>query len=331
MGLLAQSRLGELENELEKSYGLGSYDGDENLVADYWKDAARDLIRDPYLGTIGGGNHFVEIQVVDRILDRRLAHAWGLKEGKIAVMAHSGSRAIGLSVGTRWREKARALWPRDMAHPDSGIFPVHGEAAVSYITAMNTAANYAAVNRLLLLEMVRIRFRQTFGEDLAMPLIFDVPHNIITCEHSRFVHRKGATPAEAGQPVLIPGLMGHPSYVMVGLGNDDYLQSASHGAGRKYSRGHMHRRAKHGHDLGLDTIECITLKQERLVQEAPAATKTLMRSWIFRRASESSARSHGYGRYSRSRVENVVCRSKTAPGAILRGSLIRFGGQLSAR
>jgi len=140
---------------------------------------------------------------------------------------------------------------------------------------MNTAANYAAVNRLLLLEMVRTRFRQAFGMELEMPLVFDVPHNIITFEQGAFVHRKGATPAAVGQPVLIPGSMGQPSYVMVGHGNDDFLRSASHGAGRKHSRGEMFGMAKRGDDLGLEAVECITLKQERLVQEAPAAYKNV--------------------------------------------------------
>jgi tRNA-splicing ligase RtcB len=139
---------------------------------------------------------------------------------------------------------------------------------------MNTAANYAAVNRLLLVEMVRDRLRECFPR-LELPLVFDAPHNIVTEENGCYVHRKGATPARFGHPVLIPGSMGQASYLMVGLGNERFLQSASHGAGRKLSRRDMHRLDKQGVDLGLGAIECVTLKNERLVQEAPAAYKDI--------------------------------------------------------
>ena len=89
------------------------------------------------------------------------------------------------------------------------------------------------------------------------------------------IHRKGATPAHAGQPVLIPGSMGHSSYLCVGLGSDDHLQSASHGAGRALTRHQMHRLASSGDDLGLACVDCITLKEERKIHQAPAAYKPI--------------------------------------------------------
>ena len=275
LGLLASSDRQQLEAELERSYGLGSADGDASLAPSTMLPSDRSSIRDSFLGTIGGGNHFVELQTVAEVVDRKRAFNWGIRPGQVAVMAHSGSRGVGVAIGRRWIERARELWPKEIRQPTNGIFSLHGEMAERYLTAMNTAANYAAVNRLLLLEIVRHRFRQVFGESLAMPLVFDVPHNIIAREHGMFVHRKGATPACAEQPVLIPGSMGHASYLMVGHGNDRYLRSASHGAGRKLSRGKMHQLAKRGGELGLDAVECITLKQERVIQEAPAAYKDI--------------------------------------------------------
>jgi tRNA-splicing ligase RtcB (3'-phosphate/5'-hydroxy nucleic acid ligase) len=274
LGLLARADLRQLQDELNRSFDLGSLEGDEAYAPCDMMPDDRDVVRDCFIGTIGGGNHFVELQVVEEVLDRSWAFQWGVRKNQVAVMAHSGSRRVGIIVGQTWMQHAKERWPAGVAHPSNGIFALHGEQAASYVKAMNTAANYAAVNRLLLVEMVRDRLRQCFPR-LEPPLVFDAPHNIVTEERGCYVHRKGATPAHFGQPVLIPGSMGQPSYLMVGQGNDRFLRSASHGAGRKLSRRDMHRLDKQGADLGLDTIECITLKNERLVQEAPAAYKNI--------------------------------------------------------
>lgn len=233
------------------------------------------MIRDSFMGTIGGGNHFVEIQEVVEILDRGWAFRWGVRRNQLAVMVHSGSRSVGVAVGNAWMSHARETWPEGEPYPENGIFALHGEAAQRYVVAMNTAANYAAVNRLLLAEIVRDRIREVFSRELEAPLVFDVPHNVVTRESGLFVHRKGATPAFEGQPVLVPGSMGQSSFLMVGHGNARFLRSASHGAGRKLSRGRMHHMAKRGEDLGLAGVECITLKEERVIQEAPTAYKDI--------------------------------------------------------
>ena len=281
LGLLARADLRQLQDELNRSFDLGSLEGDEDYAPIDMMPDDRDVVRDCFIGTIGGGNHFVELQVVEEVLDRQWAFQWGVRKGQVAVMAHSGSRRVGIIVGQSWMQAAKDRWPVGVAHPD--IFSLHGEAAASYVRAMNTAANYAAVNRLLLVEMVRDRLRQCFP-GLELPLVFDAPHNIVTevspqramgQEGRLYIHRKGATPARFGQPVLIPGSMDQASYLMVGLGSERFLQSASHGAGRKLSRRDMHRLDKTGADLGLDSIECVTLKSERLVQEAPAAYKEI--------------------------------------------------------
>lgn len=270
LGRLVASDFDQLEGELEQSFELGSFAG-----AARWAPPGlieREWVRDPCLATPGGGNHFVELQVVEALLDGATAHAWGLRVGQIAMMVHSGSRSIGVAVGDHWSRTARERWPSGVAHPESGVFALQGEAAHSYLEAMSCAANYAAVNRLLLAELVRLRLRECFGE-LAAPLVWDGPHNLISREQGLLVHRKGATPAHVGQPVLIPGSMGQASFLMVGLGSEAWLSSASHGAGRELSRARA--RSLPEHELGLAEVECITLHRERLREEAPAAYKAI--------------------------------------------------------
>jgi tRNA-splicing ligase RtcB len=238
-------------------------------------------VRDPGLATVGRGNHFVELQVVDELLNRREAWALGLKQGQLAFMVHSGSRDVGRAIGGRWADLARKAWPAGVKHPASGLFPlVDGAERLlsAYLTAEATAANYGFANRALLAELCRLRLREVFG-DVSAPLVCDLPHNLtLPAGDGRWVARKGACPAEAGRPVVIPGSMGAPSFVAVGLGNDRWLSSASHGAGRASSRGAMGRAVRddaHLRALGLDGVECITLREERRVEEAPAAYKPI--------------------------------------------------------
>jgi tRNA-splicing ligase RtcB (3'-phosphate/5'-hydroxy nucleic acid ligase) len=268
LGRMALANHAQIEAEFERCYELGSFEGSDAWFA----NTGRDVVRDPCLGTPGGGNHFVELQVVEAVLDGATAHAWGVRVGQLAYMVHSGSRSVGVAVGEHWRRRARELWPEGLAHPQSGVFAVSGAAARSYLQAMSTAANYAAVNRLLLAELVRLRLRERYG-DLAAPLVWDGPHNLVSHERGCHVHRKGATPARLGEPVLIPGSMGQASYLMVGLGSDHWLASASHGAGRALTR-HLARQLDDD-AAGLATVECIALHTERLREEAPAAYKQI--------------------------------------------------------
>jgi tRNA-splicing ligase RtcB (3'-phosphate/5'-hydroxy nucleic acid ligase) len=271
LGMLARADLDQLERELERNFGLGSEDGDADYAPRDLIPDDRDVVRDSCMGTTGGGNHFVEVQLVEEILDRARAFQWGVRCGQLAVMVHSGSRRVGAFIGGEWMTRARELWPKAAKHPESGIFALHGEDADRYVTALSTAANYATVNRLLLAEIVRDRLREVFGRDLEMPLLYDAPHNTITRENERYVHRKGATPAHAEQPVLIPGSMGQSSFLLAGLGNEQYLSSASHGAGRALTRGDMRKRELRGESLGLEGVECVSLRRERIVEEAPIA------------------------------------------------------------
>jgi tRNA-splicing ligase RtcB len=269
LGLMRAADLDQIEREQERIYELGSAAGDPKWAP---LPDERDVFRDASLGTVGGGNHFVELQVVRSIEDPATAWQWGVRVGQVAFMVHTGSRSVGTAIGTRWSEIAKERWPRGTRWPD--IFSLTGDDALEYLEAMNTAANYATVNRIVIAEIVRQRMREVYGE-LEVPLVFDVPHNIVLREHDLFVHRKGATPAHVGQPVLIPGSMGHPSYLMAGCGSERFLRSCSHGAGRAITRFGMTRRGRPDRELGLEGVECITLREERLLEEAPAAYKEI--------------------------------------------------------
>ncbi|MGA9382726.1 MAG: RtcB family protein [Phormidium sp.] len=277
-GSVVKSDLEQLATESERIFLQGSMNGHirwapEELITG-------DLIRDGSLATIGSGNHFVEVQYVEEIVERTLAHSWGIRAGQLAFMIHSGSRNVGKYIGGMWRDLAQAAWSQGVKYPESRLFPLSNKAnpqlVSDYLEAEATAANYAFVNRLLLAELLRLRLRQVYG-DLEAPLIYDLPHNITLPGSRGWVTRKGACPAELGQPVIIPGSMGAPSYLLVGQGNTDFCCSASHGAGRLKSRFELSRRgAKMTEvDLGLVGVDCITLREERRIEEAPVAYKAI--------------------------------------------------------
>ncbi|MEZ4430753.1 MAG: RtcB family protein, partial [Nannocystaceae bacterium] len=280
LGAMRRADLDQLARELSRVHLGGGLRGarrwaPEDLVPDDGD------VRDGGLATIGGGNHFVEVQRVAAVVDRRLAYAWGVREGQLAFMIHSGSRGVGKHVGALWRLRAREAWPRGCSHPVDGMFSLsraRDPAAVDdYLEAEATAANYGFVNRLLLAELMRACLRELLG-DVEAPLVYDLPHNItLPSGEGRWITRKGACPAAAGQPVIIPGSMGADSYLLVGQGLEAMLCSASHGAGRATSRFAMSRRgARHdARALGLQGVDCVTLRDERRIEEAPAAYKPI--------------------------------------------------------
>ncbi|TAF71756.1 MAG: hypothetical protein EAZ54_13255, partial [Curvibacter sp.] len=139
--------------------------------------SGREVFRDPCLGTPGGGNHFVELQVVDKVLDRHAAYAHGLKAGDVVVMIHSGSRDVGFFVGGRWMDRAREAWPAGVRHPESKLYALAGPLAHEYLQAMGVAARYAWLNRVVLAEMVRREMAKLFGAEKSR-LVVDVPHNV---------------------------------------------------------------------------------------------------------------------------------------------------------
>jgi tRNA-splicing ligase RtcB len=304
-GSVVKSNLEQLASEIDRVYLGGSMEGStrwapEELVPD------SGVVRDGGLATIGGGNHFVEVQVVEGVEDRATAYAWGVREGQLAFMIHSGSRNVGKYIGGMWRDRTQRAWPKGLKYPDSRLFPLsiqaNPELVQDYLQAEATAANYGFINRLLLAELLRLRLREVFG-DVEAPLVYDLPHNITLpqveewgdrensqakilpplgkerkSKIERWVTRKGACPAHPGQPVIIPGSMGATSYLLIGKGNPDFLYSASHGAGRAHSRFELSRRgaSQTEESLGLTGVDCITLREERRTEEAPAAYKPIV-------------------------------------------------------
>ena len=216
---------------------------------------------DAQIGSIGGGNHFVEVQVVTRVGDRRTAHAWGLKPGRVTVMVHSGSVSIGHLTGTYFADIVRRIYPKSLKEPKNKLFPLpssdrHRCHWGDFWTSFANAVNFAFANRLFLGLMMRACLSETVDEH-EMHLLYDTGHNMIWPAHENgnssandvFLHRKGACPARSpeqmagtefaylGEPVIVPGSMGASSFVLAGLGCADSLASASHGAGRSLSRG----------------------------------------------------------------------------------------------
>lgn len=275
-GDIRSSDLSQLSAEIDRVFASGSLEGHQrwipsNLVPN------NGILKDGGLATIGGGNHFVEIQVVDNIKNRHSAFQLGVKTGQLAFMIHSGSRLVGKHIGGRWREKAKSAWPKDHTYPESGLFSIQEpEMIEDYLQAEATASNYGFVNRLWLAELLRLRLREVYG-DIEAPLVCDLPHNITLKEQGGWVTRKGACPANAGQPLIIPGSMGTSSYLLTGKGNPDFLHSASHGAGRIRSRFSLSRKGANETEesLGLTGVDCISLKEERRIEEAPVAYKPI--------------------------------------------------------
>ncbi|MGE5572480.1 MAG: RtcB family protein [Bacteroidota bacterium] len=219
----------------------------------------------PQLGTLGSGNHFLEVQVVEEIFDRGLAERFGLAPGLIVVMIHSGSRGLGHQVCTDYLvTMEQAIRKYGIAIPDRQLAcaPLSSTEGQDYFAAMACAANYAWANRQCIMHWTRQVFTKVFErspEDLGMDLIYDVAHNIAKIEDHVVdgkrrrvcVHRKGATRAfpsghpdvpadyrDVGQPVLVPGDMGRNSYLLVGTEKamEETFGSTCHGAGRVMSR-----------------------------------------------------------------------------------------------
>jgi len=184
------------------------------------------------LGTLGAGNHFLEIQAGD--------------DGLLWVMLHSGSRNFGYKIAKHFNERAISLckkWHSALPSPDLAFLPMDMDSGFKYITAMQYAMKFAAANRALMMDRAMQVVSRITGA-VAMQAI-DIPHNYAQLEHhfghNVWIHRKGATLARKGETSLIPGSMGTPSYVVKGLGNADSFQSCSHGAGRISSRTEFRR------------------------------------------------------------------------------------------
>ena len=257
-----------LIDELSSCIGLDRFDGS----AKYAPDAhvgSREIFRDPCLGTPGAGNHFVELQVVDAVFDRHAAYRAGLAKDDVVVMIHSGSRDVGFYVGRRWMDRARAAWPAGVRHPESGLYGLSGELAREYLVAMGTAARYAWLNRVVLAEMVRKELADLTGETRSA-LVVDVPHNVVlreTDEHSS----QGATPARDGDLALIPGSMGDASF----LATEPVIPTGCGHAATVPAAACAGKRCGMRTEQAPGTWRCVTLRDERRIEEAPEAYKPI--------------------------------------------------------
>ncbi len=248
------------------------------------------------VGSLGSGNHFLEIQAVDRVEDEAVARAFGLRAGQVCVMIHSGSRGLGHQICTdHVRAMEKAMPRHGIQVPDRQLAcaPVASPEGAAYLGAMAAAANYGRANRQLLGQAVRDAFAATFGGEGELHLVYDISHNLAKIEvhdgKRLCVHRKGATRAlppyhpelpedlaPAGQPVLIPGTMGTASYVLTGVPEGRAFFSTCHGAGRTQSR-HQAARGVGGRQLRDELhrrgIQVRGATWRGLAEETPAAYK----------------------------------------------------------
>jgi len=256
-------------------------------------------------GTVGAGNHFIEVQVVDRVEDPAAAASFGLTAGQICLLIHSGSRGLGYQVcddALRSLRQAPAKYGIDLPDRQLVCAPVESDEGRHYLGAMRAAANYAFCNRQLLMWQCREVFARICGrswENLGMELLYDVAHNMAKIEEHGTdgdrrllcVHRKGATRAfpaghpevpdryrEVGQPVIIPGDMGRASWVLRGgpRALERSFGTTCHGAGRCLSRTAATRAARGRNiqkELADQGVIAKSRSREGLAEEQPAAYK----------------------------------------------------------
>jgi len=277
-GLGSKSKLRATESQLDRACTEGSkwavaegYGVPEDLAhteeggaisgADPGKISHRSRERGrPQLGTLGSGNHFLEVQRVDKILEPEIAKKFGfLSEGQVTVMVHCGSRGLGYQIADEYiNVMLGAARKYGIKLPDNELAcaPLSSREAKDYVAAMYCGVNYAFANRQVITHWVRDTFEHVFDGDAELDLLYDVCHNIAKFEEHEgvgrvCVHRKGATRAfaagraevpkdfrDVGQPVIVPGSMGTASYILVGTdaAMKETWGSVCHGAGRMLSR-----------------------------------------------------------------------------------------------
>ncbi len=257
------------EHDLERIEDHGTIAGaDPNVISDRAYERGKDQ-----LGTLGSGNHFLEIGFIEEIFDETVATQWGLRQGQVTVMIHTGSRGFGYQICDEFLARMVKTVNREgIELPDKQLActRLNTPLAAEYLAAMAAAANFAFANRQILMHLTRTAWEEALKvspRELQFRLLYDVCHNIAKIEthtvngkqRKLCVHRKGATRAfpphhpalsaqyrTTGQPVLIPGDMGRASYVLAGEAGamDESFGSACHGAGRLLSRHEALKRTK---------------------------------------------------------------------------------------
>lgn len=273
---------------------------DPDVVSDRAVERGLDQV-----GTLGSGNHFLEVDVIEEIFDEKIAGILGLFLGQIVVLIHTGSRGLGYQVCDDYLKvlvKASAAYGFSLPDRQLACAPLNSKEGKEYLSAMQCAANFAWNNRQVIMHLAKKAFKDTFNmtdHELGFNLIYDVCHNIAKIEEHKIngttkkvcVHRKGATRAfppgsrniphkyeEIGQPVLIPGDMGRYSYIAVGTEKamEETFGSSCHGAGRNLSRKKAMKDAK-GRDLIKELKEQGIIIQAKgyktIAEEMPGAYK----------------------------------------------------------
>jgi tRNA-splicing ligase RtcB len=283
--------------DLDRIEERGCQDG---ALPEAVSERARRRQRDE-MGTLGSGNHYLEVQYVSDVFDKPVAAAYGIAEGDAVISIHCGSRGLGHQIGTEFlREMAISAEAFGIDLPDRELAcaPIKSEVGQRYLGAMRAGVNCALANRQILTHLTRRAFADFFP-GAALTVLYDVSHNICKQEEhivggarrKLFVHRKGATRAlgpgspavpdtfrAAGQPVFIGGSMGTSSYVLAGteVGEKQALSSACHGAGRSMSRNQARKRWR-GHEVAADLARAGILvkspSKRGIAEEAPGAYK----------------------------------------------------------
>jgi len=295
---LVKKGYGEKEDIENCESGGRLEQADVSTVSDKAKNRGRGQI-----GTLGSGNHFMEIQKVEQIFDEKTANTFGLFKDQVVIMIHTGSRGLGHQVCTdylRTMIPAMQRYKINMPDREFACVPFKSVEGQKYFSAMAGAANYAWSNRHMIAYYVRGAWKKILGEKEELELLYDVAHNIIKREKHLIdgqeteviVHRKGSTRAfppkhpeipekykEVGQPVLIPGTMGTASYILAGTEkSQEAWYTVNHGAGRTMSRGAARRRFSGQQVVQELEAKGIIVKYQNprgIVEEAPLAYKDI--------------------------------------------------------
>ncbi len=294
---LVEQGYGEKEDAENCEAGGCLEDADASAVSDHAKNRGRDQ-----LGTLGSGNHFLEVQKVEEVFDEGVAKTFGLFKNQICIMIHVGSRGLGHQVATDYIKEFMGLMAKyKIQIPDRefACVPFKSSDGQRYFSAMAASANYAMANRLMIAYFIRKAWKKILGEKTSTPkTLYDISHNITKIEKHEIngieeelaVHRKGATRAfppghpeipvkyrEVGQPTILPGSMGTASYILVGTkSGKEAFYTTAHGSGRRMSR-HAAIRKFSGQEVIQDLkqrgiiVQCHSLRG--IAEEAPGAYK----------------------------------------------------------
>ncbi|MBS3079999.1 RtcB family protein [Candidatus Pacearchaeota archaeon] len=252
------------------------------------------------LGSIGSGNHFVEIEVIEKIFNKKVADVFGLKENEIVILIHTGSRGLGHQTASDYIQKIEKEY--DYIFPDRELIyaPLNSQLGKDYIEAMNAAANFAFANRQIITHNLRKTFERFFPQ-ARIGVVYDIAHNIAKFESFVIdnkkikvcIHRKGATRSfgpgrkeipekykEIGCPIFIPGSMGTSSYVLVGTNESEKISfsSTAHGAGRAFSRTYAKKHITKNELMSELESKNVKIKAgsiKGMIEEAPEAYKNV--------------------------------------------------------